>query len=77
MTKERRKRRSKEEERRRREKAMVALLVFIMATLGIVFGPKKKKTVGRKVLKNPVQSDPRLMPLKKLNEWPRLVKPFN
>ena len=57
---------------------MVALLVFIMATLGIVFGPKKKKkTVGRKVLKNPVQSDPRLMPLKKLNEWPRLVKPLN
>ena len=30
---------------------MVALLVFIMATLGIVFGGK--------VLKNPVQSDPR------------------
>ena len=55
---------------------MVALLVFIMATLGIVFG-QKKRTVGRKVLKNPVQSDPRLMPLKKANEWPRLVKPFN
>ena len=71
----------KEGERRKKgeeeKKAMAVLLVFIMATLGIVFGQKKKRTVGRKVLKNPVQSDPRLMALKKANEWPRLVKPFN
>ena len=45
--KERRKRKSEGEERRRREKkAMIALLVFVMATLEIVFG--RKKTVGRK-----------------------------
>ena len=44
--KERRKRKSVEEERRRREKAMVALLVFIMATLEMVF--VRKKTVARK-----------------------------
>ena len=64
---------------------MIALLVFIMATLEI-FRPQKKQKkncrtqkgpFGGKGLKNPVQSDPRLMPLKKANEWPRLVKPFN
>ena len=36
------KRDSEEEERRRREKAMVTLLVFILATLKIAFGQKKK-----------------------------------
>ena len=62
---------------------MIALLVFIMATLEI-FWPKKKKNCrtqkgpfGGNGLKNQVQSDPRLMALKKANEWPRLVKPFN
>ena len=44
--KERRKRMSEEKKRRKRKKkAMVALLVFIMATLEIVFG---RKTVERK-----------------------------
>ena len=38
--KEKRERKSEEEERRRREKSMVALLVFIMATLKIVVGQK-------------------------------------
>ena len=40
------KRKSEEVERNRREKSMVALLVFTMATLEIVFG--RKKTVGHK-----------------------------
>ena len=41
--KERRKRKSEEKERRRRKKqAMVALLVFIIATLKIVFGRKQE-----------------------------------
>ena len=41
-----RKRKSEDEERRRRQKAMVALLVFRIVTLVIVFG--RTKTVGRK-----------------------------
>ena len=41
-----RKRKSEDKERRRRKKAMVALLVFRIATLEIVFG--RKKTVARK-----------------------------
>ena len=44
--KRKRKRKSEDKERRRRKKAMVALLVFRIATLEIVFG--RKKTVGRK-----------------------------
>ena len=54
---------------------MAALLVFIMATMEIVFGQKKlncltqKGLFGGKVLKNPVQIDPRLMPLKNSSEW--------
>ena len=43
--KETRKRKSEEKERRRRKKAMVELLVFVIASLEIVFG---QKTVGRK-----------------------------
>ena len=53
--KERRKRktpRTKEEERRRREKTMVALLVFIMASLKIVFGHGRKKLLDAKSLYN-------------------------
>ena len=45
-----------EKERRRREKVMVALLVFIIATLEIVFGRKKlsdaKGPSGDNVFKN-------------------------
>ena len=42
MEKERTARKSEEEERRRiYEKAMVALLVFIMGTLEIIYGQKK------------------------------------
>ena len=52
--KERRKRKSEEKERRRREKkAMVALLVFIMATLEIVFG---RKQTGVNFFKNSARS---------------------
>ena len=39
-----RKRKSEDEERRRRKKAMVALLVFRIATLEIVFGRKNCRT---------------------------------
>ena len=56
--KERKKRKSQEEERRRREKAMVALLVFIMVTLEIVFRPKLlggRGLFGDNVLKNPAR----------------------
>ena len=42
--KERRKRKSEKKESETRKKAMVALLVFIIATLEIVFGRKKKLT---------------------------------
>ena len=42
--KRKRKRRSEDEERRRRKKAMVALLVFRIATLKIVFGRKNCRT---------------------------------
>ena len=54
---------------------MAALLVFIMATMEIVFGQKKlncrtqKGLFGGKALKNTVQIDPRLMPLKNSSEW--------
>ena len=58
--KERRKRKSEEKERRgRKKKAMVALLVFIIATLEIVFGRKKlldaKGPFGDDVFKNPAR----------------------
>ena len=58
--KERRKRKSDEKERRRREKkAMVALLVYIIATLEFVFGRKKlldaKGPFGDNVNKNPAR----------------------
>ena len=57
--KERKKRKSEEKERRRREKAMAALLVFIMATLGIVFGREQlldpKGPFGGNVIKNPAR----------------------
>ena len=56
---ERRKRKSEDEERRRRKKAMVALLVFRIATLKIVFGRKKlsdaKGPFGDNVIKNPAR----------------------
>ena len=42
--KRKRKRESEDEERRRRKKAMVALLVFRIATLKIVFGRKNCRT---------------------------------
>ena len=61
----------------KKRKSNGCTLGFYNGYFGDSFWPKKKRTVGRKVLKNSVQSDPRLMPLKKLNEWPRLVKPFN
>ena len=54
---------------------MAALLVFIMATMEIVFGQKKlncrtqKGLFGGKALKNTVQIDPRLMPLKNSSKW--------
>ena len=54
---------------------MAALLVFIMATMEIVFGQKKlncrtqKGLFGGKALKSTVQIDPRLMPLKNSSEW--------
>ena len=52
------KRKSEEVERSRREKSMVALLVFTMATLEIVFGRKKKlldtkSPIGGNVFRNP------------------------
>ena len=51
--KERTKRKSKEEERRRRErKAMVALLVFILATLAW-----QKRSIWRNVFKNRLNLD--------------------
>ena len=54
-----RKRKSEDEERRRRKKAMVALLVFRIATLEIVFGRKKlsdaKGSFGDNVIKNPAR----------------------
>ena len=59
--KERRKRKSEEKERRRRnKKAKVALLVFIIATLEIAFGRKKKLLdakglYGNTVIKNPAR----------------------
>ena len=42
--KRKRKRESEDEERRRRKKAMVAVLVFRIATLKIVFGRKNCRT---------------------------------
>ena len=49
----------KRERARRREKAMAALLVFIMATLGIVFGREQlldpKGPFGGNVIKNPAR----------------------
>ena len=56
----RKKRKSEEKERRRREKkAMVAPLVFIIATLEIVFGRKKlfdaKGPFGDNIIKNPAR----------------------
>ena len=55
----RKKRKSEEKERRRREKALVALSVFIMATLKIVFGRKKlfdaKGPFDDNVIKNPAR----------------------
>ena len=59
---------------------MVALLVFIMATLKIVFGQKKlncrtqKGPFGGKALKNPVQIDPRTIKLR--IRASSIVKPF-
>ena len=58
--KERRKRKSEEKERRgRKKKAMVALLVFIIATLEIVLAEKKlldaKGPFGENVFKNPAR----------------------
>ena len=57
--KERRKRKNEEKERSRRKKAMVALLVFIIATLERVFGRKKlfdaKGPFGDYVIKNPAR----------------------
>ena len=57
--KRKRKRKSEDEERRRRKKAMVALLVFRIATLEIVFGRKKlsdaKGPFGDNVIKNPAR----------------------
>ena len=57
--KRKRKRRSEDEERRRRKKAMVALLVFRIATLKIVFGRKKlsdaKGPFEDNVIKNPAR----------------------
>ena len=55
-----RKGKEKEKERvRRREKAMAALLVFMMATLGIVFGREQlldpKGPFGGNVIKNPAR----------------------
>ena len=54
--KERRKRKSEEKERRRRQKTIFVLVVFIMATLEIVFGRKKvfdpKGPFGDNVIKN-------------------------
>ena len=54
-----RKRKSDDEERRRRKKAMVALLVFRIATSEIVFGRKKlldaKGPFGDNVIKNPAR----------------------
>ena len=57
--KRKRKRKSEDEERRRRKKAMVALLVFRIATLEILFGRKKlsdaKGPFGDNVIKNPAR----------------------
>ena len=57
--KRKRKRESEDEERRRRKKAMVALLVFRIATLKIVFGRKKlsdaKGPFEDNVIKNPAR----------------------
>ena len=50
MGKERRKGKSEEKERRRRKKAMVAFLVFLIATLEIAKGP-----FGDNVIKNPAR----------------------
>ena len=67
--KERRRRKSEEEERRR-EKSNGCTLGFYNGYFGDSFWPKKlscrtqKGPFGGKALKNPVQIDPRLMPLK-------------
>ena len=57
LTKEKERRRRKSEEKRK--KAMVALLVFIMATLKIVFGRKKlldpNGTFGGNLFKSPAR----------------------
>ena len=57
--KEKRKRKNEEKERIRKKKAMVALLVFIIATLERVFGRKKlfdaKGPFGDYVIKNPAR----------------------
>ena len=54
-----RKRKCEEKEGRRTKKAMVALLVFIIATLEIVFGRKRtvewKRSIGDNVIKNPAR----------------------
>ena len=57
---------TKEKERRKRKKgAMVALLVFIIATLEIVFGRKTlfdaKGPFGDNVIKNPVRFNIHMM----------------
>ena len=57
--KERRKRKSEEKKRRRREKAMIALLVFKIATLPIAFGQIKlldaKGLFNDNIIKNPAK----------------------
>ena len=67
----------------KKRKSNGCTLGFYNGYFGDSFWPKKKNCrtqkgpFGGKVLKNPVQSDPRLMQLKKPKEWPRLEKPFN
>ena len=61
-SKRKRRKRKSEEERRRKEKESFALLVFIMATLEIVFGPNKAVSPeglpGGNVFKNPTRHTP-------------------
>ena len=53
--KERRKARRKKGARRREKKAMVELLVFILATLEIVFGRKTADAIGGALFSNSVR----------------------
>ena len=60
---EKRKREREEKERSTRKKAMAALLVFMIATLEIVFGRKKlldaKGSFGDNVFKTPAKITPK------------------